>query len=199
MTLRRRFLTSVLWLAGTVIGLGEIELWFERVEMSNNLERVYFGRDIISESEWDAQSFDSGSARELKRVTLNLFRDPAVSPSGTFWVRLYAPTGVDGAPGTNALATIAQDQPIAALDSWFENTVTYWGLEIPLEVNSPYFIVVGADAGATGLLWGYTNDPVGANGFPSLFTFTGDGGVTWRTPFMNALPQRIRVVGDQDP
>lgn len=199
MNMRHRFLTAVVWLAGTLIGLGEVTLWFGLVEPSNNLERVHFGRDIISESEWDAQSFNSGSAQKLRGVLVNLYRDPMVTAAGTYWIRLYAADGVDGAPSTNMVASITEGRSIADLSTDLNNVETIWWLSIPLSANTPYFLVVGADAGASGLLWGYTNDPVGANGFPALFTFTGDGGATWRTPFMNALPQRMRIIADPDP
>lgn len=194
-----RILTSAVWLGGTFLGLGELTVGFGFVEPSNNLERAYFGRDIISESEWDAQSFDRGDARQLKVVALNLYRDPDVTPVGTYWVRVCVPNGVDGAPATNGIASVAENRPISELETNVNHVVVFHSLSIPLNSDTPYFVVVGGNPGAAGLLWGYTDDPVGATGFPSLFTFSGDGGSTWRTPFMNALPQRMRIIGETSP
>ncbi len=168
------------------------------LEAYHNLDRAFLDGDRLSAEEWDAQSFDSGSATVLRQLSLNLYREDALHASGTYWVRIYDDSGPSGSPGTNAVATVTHSQPIASLAPSTDHVQTFFELSVPLVPNRRYYVVVGTHHAASGLRWGFTNDPVGANGFPSIFTFTSDAGKTWRTPFTNALPQRMTVLGDDD-
>ena len=160
--------------------------------MADDLSKVYFGADSLSATEWDAQAFNSGSATHLVSVTLNLFRDEAAS--GTYWVRLYDQSGPGSNPGSTPVATLASELNIADLSPGSENVVGFFCVGVNLQANRNYYIVVGTDTGATGLRWGFTNDPLGARGFPSLFSFTPDSGASWRLTW-TPLPQRMRITG----
>jgi hypothetical protein len=162
-------------------------------DVSNNLGKAFFGADAISATEWDAQAFASGTVTNLTSVTLNLFQKDGAA--GTCWVKLYAQSGAQGTPGTNVVATLATGLSISGLSTNTDNTITIaLSPSVPLNPGAGYYIVVGADAGATGLQWGYTNDPLGAPGFPSSFSCTSDSGATWRAPRIS-LPQRMQVTG----
>jgi len=172
----------------------------ERVNLADNLDRLWFGSDRLTDLDWDAQTFNSGECRRLRRVVLNLYQRtrPAVAATGNFWVKLYDSSGPNGSPGPGPVAVLAEPRPIADLPSDTGHQVVLAGLSVPLEPGTRYFVVVGCDSGALGLAWGFTQDSVGALGFPSIFTFSADAGVSWQVPFMNALPQRMKVVGDPD-
>lgn len=162
-------------------------------DVSNNLGNVYFGTDALSDTEWDAQAFNSGTVTNLASVTLNLFQKDGAT--GTYWVKLYDQSGAQSKPGTNVVATLATGLSVSGLSTNMESTVTVTlALPVLLNPGTGYYIVVGADVGATGLQWGYTNDPLGAPGFPSNFSCTSDSGANWRAPRIS-LPQRMQVTG----
>ena len=169
--------------------------------LADNLDRNWFGSDRLTNLDWDAQSFNSGEARQLKRLVLNLYKDsrPSVAVAGNFWVKLYDASGPGGSPGTNAVAVLTDGRPIADLSVDRASVVDFDNLSIALEANARYFVLVGCDSGGMGLLWGFTQDSVNAIGFPSIFTFTADSGANWQLPFLNALPQRMQVIGDNEP
>jgi len=161
-------------------------------DLSDNLGKVYFGSDALSDTEWDAQAFHSGTVTNLASVTLNLFRKEGAS--GTYWVKLYDQSGPENKPGTNSVATLATGLLVSDLSSTNADDTITLSPSVPLNPGTGYYIVVGTDVGATGLQWGFTNDPLGAPGFPSSFSSTSDSGASWRATW-TPLPQRMKVTG----
>ena len=146
------------------------------------------GADYLFETNsgaiWAAQSFNSGPNNWLTRVELNLHRTNL--STGTFSVSVYEAAS-RGVPGhLVAGGSLVADQAISNLVESSSGTWKLDNLNIPLVINTEYFIVVQANG--IGLRWGYS-DQDQSN---SAFNQSNDQGVSWSVPDYT-YPQRMRI------
>lgn len=153
------------------------------------------GQSTVSASYWQAQGFNSGSADLLTSVTLNLYRISS-GYSGNYAVWIYDQTGDNHEPGAKQ-GTVTSGQSISALSEANNSSSVFSGLSIELTPSTDYYVVVGGEASAAGLEWGYALSAAGT-GLPSRWSYTITSGSDWSTPSL-LEPQIMQLEAVPEP
>jgi hypothetical protein len=149
------------------------------------------GHVLKYEDDRIAQSFQtSNNTNRINEVHLNLYQDG--TSSGTFWVELWGfNTGTNEPSGF--IVSIGSGN-IGSLPTNPENTFSYTGLNISVNPNTNYYIVIRVGgSGYSGFSWGYhLADDFDYDTFFSYYIEEDD---LWRTPTTDEA-NRMIVVGN---
>jgi hypothetical protein len=147
-----------------------------------------------------AQSFQtSANITRLTEVHINLFKYEAGSPTGTFYVDLWGFNNTTQLP-TSLITNIGSGN-IESLPTNVDNVVSFTGLNIAVNPNTDYYIIVRVISGSSDIeyfAWGYYCTPGGGGGLDpdTYYTYSSDGGSSWDPdPPETVDPQRMRIVG----
>lgn len=163
------------------------------VVLADNLGSGVAGSSKLTASRWQAQAFQTQSnAYILNRIELPLYRTGTTA--GTYEVSIY--TNNSGVPGTLVSGAQLSDQTSNLTTS---SAIRSFAISWTLNPNTNYFLVLsGTGITASDVSWDYTDGTVAAIGFPSGYSRSTNGGVTWSAP--SEFPeQMMRITAVPEP
>ncbi|WP_157817959.1 choice-of-anchor R domain-containing protein [Candidatus Thiodictyon syntrophicum] len=177
----------LLLLALTLPGLAPAAL----ITLSDNLSETNFSAGAFVSSTALAQGFSTtSSAFKITDVALPLYR--GVTAVGDFLVSIFNNSGAGGTPGAKMadVATVLASS-LGTSSALYDIS----NLSITLTPSTSYFLVLsGVGLTGGGVYWSFTNSTSGT-GFPSAYSRTNDGGVSWSSNGMS-FPQQMRIQAD---